>query len=372
MNEKIKLSVISWLVFALCVTNIPAKKGKDDSEDQESNRKSKGRLIFSPIVYYTPETRMAYGAAGSYIFRLGRDHKEARPSTLSPVLIYTQEKQFFAQVKSVLYLKNEDYHLELNLKLEDYPDKFFGIGNHTSTEDRQSYTSRGSTFWFTFLRKISEGFNIGLQYNYSKWDITESEPGSMLAAGSIPGSGRGMLSGFSLVASLDTRDNIFAPSRGEWFEFSARFYNRLIGSDFNFNSYNVDLRRYFPLFSSHVIALRAVVQVQSGTVPFQSLAKLGGQYLMRGYYEGRFRDKNLVALQAEYRLPLFWRLGLVGFAGLGSVADRWRHMDFGDLKHSLGFGFRYFFDRKEKIYVRMDFGFGEDESGFYLSIFEAF
>lgn len=372
MKNRVKLIGILGLVVALCVSNMLAKKGKDNSEEQEPNQKSKSRVIFSPIVYYTPETRMAYGAAGSYIFRLGRARKDMRPSTLSPVLIYTQERQFFAQFKSVLYLKNEDYQLELNLKLEDYPDKFFGIGNQTSTEDRESYTSRGSTLWFTFLKKISEGFNIGLQYNYSKWNITESESGSMLAAGSIPGSGRGILSGFSLVASLDTRDNIFAPGRGEWLEFSARFYNPLIGSDFNFNSYNVDLRRYFPLFASHVIALRAVVQVQSGTVPFQNLAKLGGQYLMRGYYEGRFRDKNLVALQAEYRLPLFWRLGLVGFAGLGSVADRWRHMDFGDLKHSLGFGFRYFFDRKEKIYVRLDFGFGEDESGFYLSIFEAF
>lgn len=372
VNVKAKWCLILCLLFTLSPSQVLGKKSKEDPQTEDTNQTSKNRVIFSPIVYYTPETRMAYGAAGSYIFRLGRTQQDERPSTLSPLLIYTQEKQFFAQLKSMLYLHNENFKLELNLKLENYPDKFFGIGSSNSTEDEESYTSRSTTFWLTFLKKISEGFNLGLQYNYSIWSITEFESGRLLSTGLIPGSRTGILSGMSLVANLDTRDNIFAPGRGELLEFSARFYNRFLGSDFTFNSFTVDLRKYFPLFSSHVIALRGVVKVQSGTVPFQNLAKLGGQYLMRGYYEGRFRDKNMVALQAEYRLPLFWRLGVVGFVGFGNVADKWNHFKFGELKHSLGFGFRYFFDRKEKIYVRMDFGFGEDESGFYLSIFEAF
>jgi hypothetical protein len=41
---------------------------------------------------------------------------------------------------------------------------------------------------------------------------------------------------------------------------------------------------------------------------------------MRGYYEGRFRERQLYAVQAEYRAHLFWRVGAVGFASLGGVA----------------------------------------------------
>jgi outer membrane protein assembly factor BamA len=315
---------------------------------------------------------MAYGAAGSYIFRWPGSGADDRPSTLSPILIYTQEKQFFAQLKSVVYLKDESYLAELNFKLQDYPDKFFGIGPGAATTDRESYTSRSSSLAFTLQKKIRESLNIGIQYNYTQWKITDYESDSLLSSGTIPGSREGMLSGLNLIANLDTRDNIFAPGRGEWFVFNARFYNKVLGSDFNFNSLSIDLRKYFPLFSSHVLALRTVVRSQSGTVPFQELARLGGQYLMRGYYDGRFRDRNLAALQLEYRLPLFWRLGMVGFASAGNVADHWSRFDFNHLKYSYGFGFRYVFDRKEKIYIRIDFGFGKDESGFYLSVFEAF
>jgi outer membrane translocation and assembly module TamA len=93
---------------------------------------------------------------------------------------------------------------------------------------------------------------------------------------------------------------------------------------------------------------------------------------MRGYYAGRFRDKNLLVFQAEYRLPLVWRLGLVGFAGLGNVAGKFSQLNLDSLKPSYGVGLRFLFDKKEKIRIRMDIGFGKGTSGFYFSIFEAF
>ena len=94
---------------------------------------------------------------------------------------------------------------------------------------------------------------------------------------------------------------------------------------------------------------------------------------MRGYFEGRFRDKNLLALQAEYRLPLFWRFGLAAFAGAGKVADAFAELNSGGIKYSYGAGLRYLFSKREKIQVRLDVGFdGKGGSAFYFSIFEAF
>ena len=344
---------------------------KDKDEAQVKERK-KSRIIFSPIAYYTPETRFAYGAAGSYIFRLSKDRPNDRPSSLSPIAVYTQEKQFYAQIKSLVYLKNEKYQIELNLKIQDYPDKFFGIGNDNSLEDKESYTSQSQSVLFTFLRKIKEGLHFGFQYDYARWDITEFKAGGFLADGSIPGSREGNVSGIGIMLNLDSRDNIFAPTRGEWIEFSARFYNEVLGSAFNYSNFKLNVRKYIPVFKSHIIAAQVIIQNQGGNVPFVNMAKIGGSYLMRGYYDGRFRDKRMAVAQLEYRVPLFWRLGVVAFAGIGNVADKWSNFDLPGMKRSLGFGFRYLFDRKEKIYVRMDFGFGLDDDGFYLSIFEAF
>jgi hypothetical protein len=359
--------VLIWLMNGLTLA-VP----EQDEPASKVEELKKSRIIFSPIVYYTPETRFAYGAAGSYIFRLSKDRPNDRPSSLSPIAVYTQEKQFYAQLKTMLYLKNEKYQIELDLKVQDYPDKFFGVGNDNTLEDKESYTSQSAKALFTFLRKIKEGLHLGIQYDYSRWDITEFKAGGMLADGTIPGSREGTVSGIGVMLNLDSRDNIFAPTRGEWIEFSARFYNEILGSSFNYSDFKLNVRKYIPVFKSHIIAAQVIVQNQGGNVPFVNMAKIGGAYLMRGYYDGRFRDKRMAVAQLEYRLPLFWRLGVVAFAGIGNVADKWSNFDLPGMKRSLGFGFRYLFDRKEKIYVRMDFGFGVDDNGFYLSIFEAF
>jgi outer membrane protein assembly factor BamA len=100
---------------------------------------------------------------------------------------------------------------------------------------------------------------------------------------------------------------------------------------------------------------------------------LGGSYWMRGYYYGRYRDKNMVTFQTEYRFPLFWRFGGVAFAGLGDVAPEFKKFNTKTIKWTFGTGLRFTFDAQEKINARLDFGFGNDGNfGFYAMVVEAF
>jgi len=335
-------------------------------------KKSKDRVIGAPILFYTPETRLAYGAAGSYIFRMNGCKNDSRPSSISPILIYTQEKQFKAQVNADMYLKADDYRLQAEVRFEKYPNKFFGVGINTLGNNEESYTSRSAGLFLSFLKKLTGEVNLGIQYHFSNWEIVEMEEGGQLAAGNLFGSRDGTISGVSLLVNHDTRDNIYFPMKGELFELNARVYSKFLGSKYDFSSLSLDLRKYVTLFSNHVLAVQSLVKMQTGDVPFMNLAQMGGQYNMRGYFEGRFRDKNLLVFQAEYRAPLVWRLGLVGFAGFGNVAEKFGKLSLAGMRSSYGFGLRLLFDSKEKIQVRMDVGFGEDCNGFYFSIFEAF
>jgi outer membrane translocation and assembly module TamA len=96
--------------------------------------------------------------------------------------------------------------------------------------------------------------------------------------------------------------------------------------------------------------------------------------LLRGYYQGRFRDQVMVTLQAEYRLPVFWRIGLVGFAEAGQVAPRAGDLAVDAFKASLGGGLRFLLAPREGVNIRADYGwgFGVGAGGFYLAIGEAF
>ena len=53
-----------------------------------------------------------------------------------------------------------------------------------------------------------------------------------------------------------------------------------------------------------MLALQAYAFINNGDVPLRSLASLGGANSMRGYYDGRYRDKDQIVFQAEYRVPV--------------------------------------------------------------------
>ena len=102
------------------------------------------------------------------------------------------------------------------------------------------------------------------------------------------------------------------------------------------------------------------------------LSLLGGQTLMRGYYRGRYRDKDMVVVQLEYRMPVWRRLGLVGFFGCGDVSDRLSQFRLESFKMTGGFGVRYRIQRQQGSNLRLDFGLSRESSGVYVTVNEAF
>jgi hypothetical protein len=114
------------------------------------------------------------------------------------------------------------------------------------------------------------------------------------------------------------------------------------------------------------------VQSAYGSPPVYELPAMGGQRIMRGYYQGRYRDKVLFATQAEYRFHLKGRFGAVAFAGVGDVGSRLVDVRIRDLKTSLGGGLRFKFNQVENVNLRMDVGFGRNTSGVNFGLEEAF
>ncbi len=135
----------------------------------------------------------------------------------------------------------------------------------------------------------------------------------------------------------------------------------------------LDLRRFIPIYKGQVLALQMFGSFNAGEVPLRSLAYLGGSSTMRGYYAGRYRDKNAGVVQAEYRVPLFWRIGAVGFADMGNVGPELKDIDLQHYKYSYGGGLRVALNQKEKLNLRLDYGLAKGGSqGFYLQLGEAF
>ena len=104
--------------------------------------------------------------------------------------------------------------------------------------------------------------------------------------------------------------------------------------------------------------------------PFNQLSQLGGLKRMRGYLKGRFRDDHFLTFQSEYRFPIFRRIKGAVFGSVGSVGSQ--EDGFQKAFFSYGLGIRIGISKIEKINLRLDYGFGKNTSGFYLTFGEAF
>ncbi len=222
-------------------------------------------------------------------------------------------------------------------------------------------------------KQIKPGLFFGLRYQYEYINLKKTDEDGVLQYGLIPGSEGGSASGLGIIINHDTRNHIYYPSSGFYNQIYAAYFGKTIGSAYKFNMISFDLRKYFSVFGSHVLAFQTYDTFIFGEPPFQMLALLGGSYWMRGYYFGRYRDKNMITFQTEYRFPLFWHFGGVGFFGFGDVASEINKFEINEFKYTLGIGFRFMFDNQERINARLDIGFGKNgNSGVYVLVVEAF
>jgi len=169
------------------------------------------------------------------------------------------------------------------------------------------------------------------------------------------------------------------PTRGSFVKLGAGYAPDWFGGEnYTGGLFNADLRTFRSLHPQLVLGAQAVYQTYTApSVPFYVLAQLGSDQLMRGYYTGRYRDRSLLAFQAELRYRLLPTIGIAAFGGGGTTYGLAR-LPAPFLKPPYGLGVRYFLDPERGLSLLLDYGIGEKPpgerriNGFYFSLGEAF
>jgi outer membrane protein assembly factor BamA len=125
---------------------------------------------------------------------------------------------------------------------------------------------------------------------------------------------------------VDLRDVPEYPTRGGRYRVSVAAFHDRTYSQHSFRRVEADAEQYIPLLHKNwVLAVRgrmAMSQTSAGQeVPFYLLPALGGPTTLRGFSNYRFRDRNLILLNAEYRWPIFRALDGALFYDAGTVTD---------------------------------------------------
>ncbi len=369
--QKMKLRYITVSAFLLLGgLGVPGPISAPQEGSSKAAKKSGFAVL--PYLYYTPETHLAVGGGGIFYFPMTKDETVTRPSNILFSVTFTQKKQYSINFNPDFYLGN-GYHLQFDLKYEKFPDKLFGVGNDTPKSLEEPYTPKRWKLRVEGLKKVSKDVNLGFQYFYDRMNLIKVEPGRELATGAITGGAGGVASGGGFFMTLDSRDSIFFPTKGRYHQVSALGFGRALGSDFSYGKFLLDLRQYFGFATNRVLGIQSQILIQPGDPPFWQMGMLGGEKGLRGYYQGRYRDKNLFYLRAEYRwVPIFWRIGMAAFGGFGQVADRLGGFRLDGFKYSYGIGLRGVLSRAQRLHVRFDYARGSGSSAVYFTAGEAF
>ncbi len=326
-----------------------------------------------PYIFYTPETKIAFGGGASLTWRDSGGNADLSPNSIMMALTFTQRKQMIVAITPEVYTANRKWLINGFLGYYHYPDKYWGIGNNTPDSAEEDFEPRFADIDALGQRLFTDALMAGLVWKFTDYRPHEVPPGGTLDQGGVLGADGSTSSGLGVVVTYDTRQPRFSAHSGHFLQMKTVFFRKAVGSTHHFNRTTVDLRHYLPVGRSMVLALQGNGQFSHGDVPFNMLPLLGGKYSMRGYYFGRFRDNYLLTGQAELRFPVWKRFRGVVFMGAGATAPTMDHFTWEGLKPSVGLGLRYIFDPQENIVLRMDFGFGENgNNGLYIMINEAF
>lgn len=334
----------------------------------------KGRIVPIPLLIYSPETSFGFGLSAQYLFRFKNTDSTSNLSVTGLTVMYTLKKQFIIHPNWDLFFNNQTYRFTGDFLYQRYPDSFYGIGNNTRRSDQERYTTKYILLKARATRRVVQDLYLGLQYRLEYMFDPEYKAGGLFENNDIPGEAGFRASGVGVAIIYDSRDNTMYPFHGYYITVSNHFYRDWLGSTVEFDNVKLDARLYFnPGKGSHIIALNGYMELNNGDPPFMMLSKLGGEQIMRGHFYGRYRERQILAAQLEYRFPIWWRFIGVAFTGVGDVAHTFNDFALNDLKYSFGGGLRFTLDSKERINVRFDAAFGlHGARGFYFGIGEAF
>jgi outer membrane protein assembly factor BamA len=339
---------------------------------QNDTSKHKRLLIF-PVIAKSIETGWSFGTVGALTYRLSPKDTASRTSNMQLLLLYSTKKQLITAINGAQYFDKEKYILNEQFSFSSYPDKFWGLGRNTPDSAQESYKFDQYYLYLHLLRKVARGLFVGALFETQRvWDITY-QAGGAFDRQNVLGRAGYHVSGLGSSITYDNRNNAFAPNKGVFLQLSANHFDKFWGSDYNYTNVILDLRKYMTVFHNQVLAFQLYSFNNTGETPIRSLASFGGASRMRGYYDGRYKDLSQLIVQAEYRFPVYKRIGAAVFGGGGNVGKTATDYAISDLKYSYGAGLRFALDTKEKLNLRVDYGIGQgNNSGFYLQLGEAF
>lgn len=342
----------------------------DYFNDSNKNKKHK-RFDFSVIggPHYASDTKFGLGLVAAGLYRTDPNDSILPPSNVSLYGDVSSVGFYMLGVRGNHIAPKGRYRIDYHLYFYSFPADFWGIGyemgdNDANKSDMKRWQAQAEV---SFLFRVADNFYIGPMASYDYVIGKHIERPELLQGMDQHTWNVGV--GVSLV--YDNRDNLTNPHRGIYLNINQMFRPGFMGNDYAFSTTAFRFDAYQRLGKGTVLAEDIGANLNFGNPSWGMMAELGGTHSMRGYYEGRYRDKHSLEATVELRQHVWKRNGIVVWVGAGTIFPKFSALRSKQILPNAGVGYRWEF--KKNVNVRLDYGFGKSgQSGFLFNINEAF
>lgn len=342
----------------------------DYFNDSNKNKKHK-RFDFSVIggPHYASDTKFGLGLVAAGLYRTDPNDSILPPSNVSLYGDVSSVGFYMLGVRGNHIAPKGRYRIDYHLYFYSFPADFWGIGyemgdNDANKSDMKRWQAQAEV---SFLFRVADNFYIGPMASYDYVIGKHIERPELLQG--MDQHTWNVGAGVSLV--YDNRDNLTNPHRGIYLNINQMFRPRFMGNDYAFSTTAFRFDAYQRLGKGTVLAEDIGANLNFGNPSWGMMAELGGTHSMRGYYEGRYRDKHSLEATVELRQHVWKRNGIVVWVGAGTIFPKFSALRSKQILPNAGVGYRWEF--KKNVNVRLDYGFGKSgQSGFLFNINEAF
>jgi hypothetical protein len=292
--------------------------------------------------------------------------------------------QFVIPFRSNIWTSNNAWNFNGDSRFSIYPQFTWGLGGDQK-RDKQLMHYSYLRLYHNALKRIKPYLFAGIGYDLD-YHIRIHPDVDSLDLRKFAGYDRGIgnhvssfSSGITFNLLYDTRNNIFNPLPGFYYNAVYRVNPQFLGSDNWWHSLYVDVRKYIPISTrgQNVLAFWTYLWTTlRSNPPFLDLPAIRQdpyERSGRGFYPGRYTGKSLYYLESEYRRDITANglFGFVVFANLNSVTEPGTG-HFAYLHSAAGGGLRIKFNKRTATNICIDYGISKGYSAIYFALGEAF
>ena len=341
----------------------------DKADDPKPLDKFDFSIIGGP--FYNKTAGVGIGLCGSGLYHLQPSNPKLQQSSISLTAQATTKGMFSLYARGYNFLPDDRYRSDFEVELTTFKNEFWGFGfDNCDNDDNSSFIQRNQVqARGNFLFRLAPHFYVGPSVYYSLFfaDKREQKADSLIGDGPHKTSTLGL----GLLARYDSRDNPLSAQRGLYVNLEQRVQPECFGGHSTYTTTELEVCGYIPIWKGCILAGEFHSLINCGNdVPWTDYAKVGGIYRMRGYYEARYRDRNIIEGQIEFRQHIKGRSGIVLFAGFANAFRNTHTWRFNHTLPNYGVGYRWTF--KPGVHIRLDLGMTRKGPGFIFAINEAF